>query len=96
MGVVTMKSQEARNHWRNILDIAHTGGRVIIERHSEPQAILINYEQWQMTQRRLLEFELLQEIRHIKAKGEPTIGHDELKRLMIEKRTQEASGNVGD
>ena len=65
MTVVTMKSEHARNRWRDMLDIVLTGGRVIIERYSKPQAVLIGYDQWQATQQRLQELELLTEVRRI-------------------------------
>ncbi len=99
MTIVTMKSEQARNRWRDMLDIVLTGDRVIIERYSKPQAVLIGYDQWQKTQQRLQELELLNEVRRIKASvasGEMgTISHDELKRLMLEKRAQGIAAHVG-
>ncbi len=99
MTVVTMKSEQARNSWRDMLDIVLTGGRVVIERYSKPQAVVVGYDQWQKTQQRLQELELLNEVRRIKtsvANGEMgTISRDELKRLMLEKRAQETPAHVG-
>ncbi|MEZ4861368.1 MAG: type II toxin-antitoxin system Phd/YefM family antitoxin [Caldilineaceae bacterium] len=99
MTIVTMKSEQAHNRWLDMLDIVLTGGRVIIERYSKPEAVLIGYDQWQATQQRLQEIELLTEVRRVKAKvanGEmKTISHEELKRLMLEKRAQGASTHVG-
>ena len=99
MTIVTMKSEEARNSWRDMLDIALKGGRVIIERYSKPQAVLVGYEQWQKTQQRLQEYELLQEAKQIADRidrgEEKTISHEELKRLMLEKRASGAAVHVG-
>ena len=44
MNIITMKSEQARNSWRDMLDIVLTGGKVIIERYRKPQAVLIGYE----------------------------------------------------
>lgn len=46
MTVTTMKSEEARNSWRDILDIVLQGGEVIIQRYAKPQAVMVNYQQW--------------------------------------------------
>lgn len=51
MSVWTMKSEEARNSWRNMLDHAHTGGEVVIERYDKPMAVVVNYAQWQRWRR---------------------------------------------
>lgn len=53
MSILTMKSEEARNSWRDMLDHAHTGGEVVIERYGKPMAVMVNYEQWQAWKRRL-------------------------------------------
>lgn len=47
MAVLTMKSEEARNSWRDILDHTLTGGEAVIERHGKPTAVIVNYKQWQ-------------------------------------------------
>jgi antitoxin (DNA-binding transcriptional repressor) of toxin-antitoxin stability system len=47
MTALTMKSEEARNSWRNMLDHTFTGGEVVIERHGKPTAVMVNYQQWQ-------------------------------------------------
>jgi hypothetical protein len=47
MNVVTMKGEEARNSWRDIIDTAFKGGEVVIQRYDKPVAVLVNYEAWQ-------------------------------------------------
>ena len=44
--VTTMKSEEARNRLRDILDEAVAGREVVIERYSKPTAVVVNYNQW--------------------------------------------------
>jgi hypothetical protein len=47
MNVVTMKGEEARNSWRDIIDTAFKGGEVVIQRYDKPVAVLVNYKAWQ-------------------------------------------------
>jgi prevent-host-death family protein len=47
MAVMTVKSEEARNRFRDMLDTAVAGGETVIERHGKPTAVIVNYEQWQ-------------------------------------------------
>jgi prevent-host-death family protein len=44
MIVQTLKSDEARNRWRDMLDIVDAGGEVVIQRYNKPVAVLISYE----------------------------------------------------
>ena len=53
MSVLTMKSEEARNSWRDMLDHALMGGEVVIERYDKPMAVMVNYKQWQAWKRLL-------------------------------------------
>lgn len=46
MQAQTMKSEEARLAWRNILDAAHAGEDVVIQRYNKPTAVLISYEDY--------------------------------------------------
>ena|SRR5437016_5098048 len=45
MQIATFKSDEARSRWRDMMDIALTGGRVIVEWYRKPQAVLVGYAQ---------------------------------------------------
>ena len=47
MNVITMKGEEARNSWRDMIDTAFKGGEVVIQRYDKPVAVLVNYEAWQ-------------------------------------------------
>lgn len=48
MPIRTMKSEEARRGWRDMLDNVFMGGAsFIIERNSKPLAILVNFDEWQ-------------------------------------------------
>lgn len=43
---VAVSSEEFRTKWGATLDIAQTGGSVVIERFGRPVAVLVNYEEW--------------------------------------------------
>jgi len=92
MAIETVTSEYARINMRDILDAIIAGSVYVIERYRKPTAVVISYAQWQTTQKRLRELELLMEARQIEAKIEQgemgTIAHDDLKRLMLEKRAQ--------
>ena len=49
----TLKSDEARQTWRDILDAATTGDQVVIERYNKPVAALISYEDFLALQEEL-------------------------------------------
>ncbi|MFN8490999.1 MAG: type II toxin-antitoxin system Phd/YefM family antitoxin [Caldilineaceae bacterium] len=101
MSSVTVRSEDVRLKWQETLDVVSSNQQdVVIERHNRPVVTLVNYAKWQATIKRLQELELLNEVRQIKARlasGETkTITHDELKRLILAKRAEESSVNVGD
>ena len=57
----TFTSDDARKHWRDLLDMTYAdNAEVVIERYNKPVAVLINYEQYQTVKA------LLDEIRIIK------------------------------
>ncbi|HMN29914.1 MAG TPA: type II toxin-antitoxin system prevent-host-death family antitoxin [Caldilineaceae bacterium] len=89
--VTTMKSEEARARFRDILDATVAGNEVVIERYSKPTAVVISYDQWQKFQqrmKRLNELELLLEVRRAKAavaRGEEEMTtHNELMHQIME------------
>jgi prevent-host-death family protein len=41
---ITIKSEEARNRWRDMMDAVMGGESVVIERYNTPRAALISYE----------------------------------------------------
>lgn len=98
MSIVTVTSEDARLHWRETIDAAYAEKKsVVIERYNKPVAVLLSYEQWQATVQslqRLKELQLLHEVRQVKTKianGETSLtSHDDLKRLILERRTQKA------
>lgn len=98
MAIETVTSEYARINMRDILDSIIAGSVYVIERYRKPTAVVISYGQWEKTQKRLRELELLMEVKQIEAKIERgemgTITHEELKRLMLEKRAQGVSGHV--
>jgi prevent-host-death family protein len=60
MSVQVMKSDEARTHWRDLLDLASVGEvDIVIERHGKPTATVVNYEQYLQAK------EILEELRAI-------------------------------
>jgi prevent-host-death family protein len=61
MSVQTYTSDQARAHWRDLLDLANSGDvDVVIERHGKPTATLIGFEAYQTIQALLEEVRALQ------------------------------------
>jgi PHD/YefM family antitoxin component YafN of YafNO toxin-antitoxin module len=55
--IKTMTSDEARREWRLMLDEAYIKGQhVVIERWSQPVAVVVNYEQYQQMRQAWLEW----------------------------------------
>lgn len=73
MTVVTMKSDEARSRFRDILDTVFSGlTEVVIERYNKPTAVVVNYHEWQ----KLKELQKQQRKAEIaRARGEMDAGH---------------------
>lgn len=48
MTVSTVKSDDARRNWRELLDqvLANQADEVVIERYSKPLAVLVNHSAW--------------------------------------------------
>jgi len=65
MNIKTLPSDKARDHWRDMIDIALTGGRVIIERYKKPQAVLIGYTQLNALLQQIQELEAWQDAQRI-------------------------------
>jgi prevent-host-death family protein len=47
LALKTMNSEQARTQWRDLLDLASRGEKVVIERHGKPTAIVMSYEVYQ-------------------------------------------------
>lgn len=48
MTIITMKSDEARSKFRDILDNVFSGlTEVVIERYNKPTAVVVSYAEWQ-------------------------------------------------
>jgi prevent-host-death family protein len=61
MNSTTFTSDDARKHWRDLLDLAHADeSEIVIERYNKPVAVLLNYERYQAIK------ELLYELRTIR------------------------------
>jgi prevent-host-death family protein len=54
MAVKTIRSEEARNNFRDILDNAIAGDDIVIERYGKPTAVVVNHTRWQMQRRQWL------------------------------------------
>jgi len=96
MTIKTMTSEDVRIRLRDILDDVHAGAEIIIERYRKPAAVVVNYEQWQAwkaAQKALLIAEAKANLARAKADPATLTSHDELKRLILEKR---ATGIVAD
>lgn len=90
MTTSTFNSVDARLKLRDILDgLTNSDNEVIIERYNKPSAVVINYDRWQAIKRQLQEAMLAQakQISADIANGKiGTTSHEDLMRLMIEKR----------
>jgi PHD/YefM family antitoxin component YafN of YafNO toxin-antitoxin module len=75
-------------------------GPVILAMRSRPAAVLLSVSDYEKMVTRLEQFELLAEAKRnlARADADPStvISHDELKRLLLEKRTHGALAYVGD
>jgi prevent-host-death family protein len=60
MSVKILKSDVARNSWRDVLDQAAAGDDVVIERYNKPIAALIRYEDYVALQEELDELRAAQ------------------------------------
>lgn len=61
MSIQIYTSDQARAHWRDLLDLASSGNTdVVIERHGKPTATLIGFEAYQTIQALLEEARALQ------------------------------------
>ncbi|MFZ4660950.1 MAG: type II toxin-antitoxin system Phd/YefM family antitoxin [Caldilineaceae bacterium] len=93
MTVETVTSEYARINLRDILDASIAGSVYVIERYRKPTAVVISYGEWEKTQKRLHDLELLLEVKQTEAKvpeGElEVITHDEWKRFMLTKQAEE-------
>ena len=87
------------NHIRDYLAIFAKlkAGPVFLVQRSKPAAVLVSVEQWSATARRIAELEGALEARRVLAAIESgasgTISHDDLVKLILEKR---ANATVGD
>lgn len=52
MESVTYGSEQARLNWRDILDAALKGTKVIIERYGKPTVVMVSYEKYQELEKR--------------------------------------------
>ncbi|MCB0129069.1 MAG: type II toxin-antitoxin system Phd/YefM family antitoxin [Caldilineaceae bacterium] len=52
MNSVTYGSEQARLNWRDMLDAALRGTRVIIERYGKPTVVMMSYEEYELLNRR--------------------------------------------
>jgi prevent-host-death family protein len=89
-----------RTHYREVLTKVQTEGPVLLLQNSQVAAVLVSAEEWNIQQRRLRQFELLAEAKRILADIDSgkaiTTSHEELVRLLLEKRAQGAATHVGD
>lgn len=93
METVVFQSKDANRRWRDMMDAAFVGKKVIVERHKRPQAVLINYDYWQQVEARLRELEQQAEVARIRARfladDMDKVSGDELLRLLAEKHGQD-------
>ncbi len=99
MTIKTVASEDIRLRLRDVLDDVHSGAEVIIERYRKPSAVVISYAQWQAwkaTQEAELLAHAQQVLADIHSGKTGTTSHEELMRLMLEKRGQGMPAHVGD
>lgn len=91
MTITTMKSDDARVKWRELLDnvLVNRDEAVVIERYTKPLAVLMNYEAWQERRFTQREVEALMAAQEAELRNGPTISHEDLK-AKIEARNNAA------
>jgi len=93
--IQTMKSDEVRNSFRDVLDAVQNGSTVVIERYNKSIGVLMPIEKWQSYERIEVAIAEAKMARARRAKGEATLtSADELTHLMEEKRAQKVAGHV--
>lgn len=90
-----------RDNYNSVLAKVANGPVLLLQR-SKLAAVLVSQEEWNriaVCLKRLEQFELLARAKEVKARvengEETTISHDELMRLMLEKRLAQAANDVG-
>lgn len=56
MTLSTMRSEDARRNWRDLLDAAHRGLETVIERYQKPTAVVVGYTEWKALKRQHAEY----------------------------------------
>jgi prevent-host-death family protein len=84
-----MKSEEARTHWRDLLDMASAGDTdIVIERHGKPTAAVVSYERYAEVQAILEELRELRDADKMVQKWieNPTIGrpYSEIRKRLVD------------
>lgn len=93
--IQTMKSDEVRNSFRDVLDAVQNGSTVVIERYNKSVGVLLPIEKWQSYAVIEAAVAEAKEAKARRARGETGLTSSaEMNRLMQEKRTQEANKYV--
>lgn len=93
--IQTMKSDEVRNSFRDVLDAVQNGSTIVIERYNKSVGVLIPIEQWQSYARIEAAIAEAKQAQMRRANGEAVLTSSaEMSRLMQEKRIQEAASHV--
>jgi prevent-host-death family protein len=91
MTVRTIATDDLRLNLRDILDEVNTGVEVVVERYRKPMAVVVNYAQWKAW-KEAQKAELIAQAKQISADihagREETTSHEELMRLIEEKRSR--------
>ncbi len=94
MPVRTIATDDLRLNLRDILDEVNTGAEVVVERYRKPMAVVVNYAQWQAwkaAQKAELIAQAKQIAADVHAGRTATTSHEELMRLLEEKRSRAAA-----
>lgn len=86
--ITTMKSDEVRNSFRDVLDTVQNGSTIVIERYNKSIGVLIPIEQWQSYQQIQAAISEAKTAIERRRTGESQLtSSEEMKRLMQEKRS---------
>lgn len=93
--IQTMKSDEVRNSFRDVLDAVQNGSTIVIERYNKSVGVLLPIEKWHSYANIESAIAEAKAIKARRARGETGLTSSaEMSRLMQEKRAQDITNHV--
>lgn len=93
--IQTMKSDEVRNSFRDVLDAVQNGSTIVIERYNKSVGVLLPMEKWHSYATIEAAIAEAKAVKARRARGETGLTSSaEMNRLMQEKRAQDTTNHV--